>query len=98
MVELGYQAGQHELLAEELHKKYSSEIKLTIKDVLKMVESIKKELKGQQVNLEKSYKSLEKTKAKYVKCQEDFNTSKDSFKQSTTEFPIERLKQVFSLV
>ena len=45
MVELGYQAGQHELLAEEFLKTYPAEIKNTIKDVLKMVSEIKKELK-----------------------------------------------------
>ena len=80
MVELGYQAGQHELLADEFTKKYPVEIKHTIKDVLKMVENVKKELKCHQTNLEKSYKCLDKVKSKYVKGQEGFNSTEDLLK------------------
>ena len=77
MVELGYQAGQHELLAEEFQKSYPVEIKNTIKDVLKMVSDIKKELKIRRSTLEKSYKCLEKTKSKYVKGQEELTLNDD---------------------
>ena len=77
MVELGYQAGQHELLAEEFLKTYPAEIKNTIKDVLKMVSEIKKELKIRRSTLEKSYKCLEKTKSKYVKGQDELTLNED---------------------
>lgn len=77
MVELGYQAGQHELLADEFLKRYPAEIKNTIKDVLKMVSEIKKELKIRRSTLEKSYKCLEKTKSKYVKGQDELTLSED---------------------
>ena len=77
MVELGYQAGQHELLADEFLKTYPLEIKNTIKDVLKMVGDIKRELKIRRSTLEKSYKCLEKTKGKYVKGQEDLSLTED---------------------
>merc|ERR1712198_111581 len=95
MVELGYQAGQHEILAEDLNKIYPLEIKTTIKDVHKLVDSIKKELKGHHSNLEKSYKCLEKTKVKYIKCQEDFNSSKVSQKIENSNLQIDKLKQEF---
>ena len=94
MVELGYQAGQHEILAEDLNKIYPLEIKTTIKDVHKLVDSIKKELKGHHSNLEKSYKCLEKTKVKYIKCQEHFNSSKVSQKIENSNLQIDKLKQV----
>ena len=77
MVELGYQAGQHELLAEEFLKSYPSEIKNTIKDVLKMISEIKKDLKLRRSSLEKSYKCLEKTKSKYVKGQDELTLEED---------------------
>ena len=78
MQELGYQAGQHEILADDLQQRYSHEIKGTIKETIKMVEQIKKNLKSQQMELEKSYKTMEKYKNKYFKCQEDFDSFHDS--------------------
>lgn len=97
MVELGYQAGQHELLADELQKKYPPEIKNSIKDILKVVDNIKKELKCQQSSLEKSYKVLEKSKSKYSKVQDDFNSSKETFSKLISTEINDRTKQVQKL-
>ena len=97
MIELGYQAGQHELLADELHKKYPPEIKNSIKDILKVVDSIKKDLKCQQSSLEKSYKCLEKSKSKYIKVQDDFNSSKETFSKLISTEINDRIKQVQKL-
>ena len=88
MVELGYQAGQHELLAEEFLKRYPAEIKNTIKDVFKMVSDIKKELKISRSTLEKSYKCLDKTKSKYVKGQDELTLSEDfTIEKSSKKVP-----------
>ena len=78
MAELGYQAGQHELLAEQYQKNFPQEIKQAIKDAQKIVDTLKKDLKCYQVNLEKSYKNLDKSQLKYVKLQEDLTSTKDS--------------------
>ena len=80
MQELGYQAGQHEILADDLQQKYSQEIKGTIKETIKMVEQIKKNLKSQQIELEKTYKTMEKYKNRYFKCQEDYDSFHDAHK------------------
>ena len=78
MEEVGYQAGQHEVLADQLLRNFPQEIKQAIKDAQKIIETLKKDLKGCQATLDKSYKNLDKTKLKYVKHQEDFTLSKDS--------------------
>ena len=83
MEELGYQAGQHELLAEQYQKHFPQEIKLAVKDAQKIVDTLKKELKCYQTDLEKSYKHLDKTKLKYVKSQEDLTSIKESISSKT---------------
>ena len=95
MRELGYQAGQHELLAEELQRVYPAEMKNNIKETVKMIETIKRDLKGHQLNLEKSYKTMEKYKSKYFKCQEDYDNFLESSRlYNTNSFSKEQIKKV----
>ena len=91
MAELGYQAGQHELLAEEFQKHFPQEIKQAVKEAEKIVETLKKDLKGHQNYLEKSYKNLDKAKLKYIKYQEDLTSSKGS-----ESFPAETKDQILA--
>ena len=76
MAELGYQAGQHELLAEQFLKHFPQEIKQAVKEAEKIVETLKKDLKGHQNCLQKSYKNLDKAKLKYIKYQDELTSSK----------------------
>ena len=89
MEELGYQAGQHELLAQQFQKHFPQEIKQAIKEAQKTVDTLKKELKACQSNLEKSYKHLDKAKLKYVKYQEELTSIKNS-----PSFPEENQEEI----
>ena len=91
MAELGYQAGQHELLAEQFLKHFPQEVKLAVKEAEKIVETLKKDLKGHQNYLEKSYKNLDKAKLKYIKYQDDLTSSKGS-----ESFPQENKDQILA--
>ena len=91
MAELGYQAGQHELLAEQFQKHFPLEIKQAVKEAEKIVETLKKDLKGHQNYLEKSYKNLDKAKLKYIKYQDELTSSKGS-----ESFPQENHEQILS--
>ena len=63
------------------------EIKQAVKEAEKIVETLKKDLKGHQNYLEKSYKNLDKAKLKYIKYQDELTSSKgsESFHQENHE-------------
>ena len=66
--ELGFQAGQHEVLAEALMNTVQTKIKTKVKELHKVTDQYKKEIKNQQQVLDQSYKGLDKIKTKYAKA------------------------------
>ena len=99
LVELGYQAGQHELLSEAFMKRFPQDIKLEVKDTNKQLEKYKKDLKTLQYKLDKAYKNLDKSKVKYIKHQLEWESSSEALKTVeadaiSTNHDIEKLRQL----
>lgn len=65
--ELGYQAGQHELLADSYGKDCSKAIDDRLKEVKNEMKKNKKEAESIEKNLSQSYKSLDSKKQKISK-------------------------------
>ena len=85
LLEVGYQAGQHELLSDTFLKTFSQEIKLQVKDTKKKIENNRKDIKVLQNKLDKAYRNLEKSKMKYVKHHADWQLSKEALKNAEAE-------------
>ena len=85
LLEVGYQAGQHELLSDTFLKTFSQEIKLQVKDTYKKIENHRKDIKVLQNKLDKAYRNLEKSKMKYVKHHADWQLSKEALKNAEAE-------------
>ena len=85
LTELGYQAGQHELLADVLIKDIPEEIKLKVKYSQKQVENHRKDIKVLQMKLDKAYKDLDKSKRKYVKHHNEWHCSKEALRQAKSQ-------------
>jgi hypothetical protein len=85
LLEVGYQAGQHELLSDTFMKTFSQEIKLHVKDTYKKIDNHSKDIKVLQNKLNKSYRNLEKSKVKYVKHHTDWQLSKEALKNAEGE-------------
>ena len=67
--ELGFQAGQHEIVAETLSNHLQQEVIKKSKEIVKKTKNNIKEAKKISENLNRSYKDLDKCKAKYQKSQ-----------------------------
>lgn len=80
--ELGYQAGQHEILAETFLKTFPQEIKQEVKGYTKRLDKVRKEAKNLQSRLDKSYRALEKQKARYCRQREECRALQDSLSQA----------------
>ena len=65
--EIGYKAGQHELLAELYCKSVPDDLKNKVKEETKNIDKLRKELKRSQEAIELVQKSHEKYKSKYQK-------------------------------
>ena len=85
LLEVGYQAGQHELLSDTFLKTFSQEIKLQVKDTYKKIENHRKDIKVLQNKLDKAYRNLEKSKMNYVKHHADLQLSKEASKNAEAE-------------
>ena len=75
MVETGYQAGQHELLAEHVTKVIVKEIQNKSAEVHKKVKDNSKHAKKEKEKMDTSYFKLEKAKLKYQKRFHDWQES-----------------------
>jgi len=82
LCEVGYQAGQHELLSESLGKTVASEIKSKVKEVTKGTEQCKKEVKTLTGSLDKSLRSLEKARNQYAKCHTEWGQLREEVKRA----------------
>ena len=71
LTELGYKAGQHELLSELYSKSVIEDLKTKVKDSNKEIEKLRKELKRSQEVTEHVQKSHEKYNVKHQKCFQD---------------------------
>ena len=67
LTELGYKAGQHELLSELYSKSIPEDLKARVKEANKEIEKLRKELKRSQEVTEHVQKSHEKYNVKYQK-------------------------------
>merc|ERR1719427_1286157 len=88
--ELGYQAGQHELLADTYGKDCSKSIDERLKEVKKEIEKNKKEAEVIEKNLSQSYKSFDNKKSKYEKAHTDLQVTLNAFKKTESDGTISR--------
>ena len=88
--ELGYQAGQHELLADTYGKDCSKSIDERLKEVKKEIEKNKKEAEMIEKNLSQSYKAFDNKKSKYEKAHMDLQVTLNTFKKTESDGTISR--------
>jgi len=88
--ELGFQAGQHEVLAEALMDTMQAKIKSKVKELHKVTDQYKKEMKNQQQELDQAYKGLDKIKTKYAKACMEWYAGQVTLKQAEGDGTISR--------
>jgi len=88
--ELGYQAGQHELIAESFGKTLTKEIDNRASEVKKETGKLKKEAETLQRNLRTSYKALDDTKLKYQKSHIELEVAKATFEKTEADGSVSR--------
>jgi len=77
--EIGFQAGQHEILAETFSQKLHLELQRKSKEISKMTKKNLKDAKNLSDDLDNIYKDLEKTKNKYKKSFIDWEDAKENY-------------------
>eukprot|EP00092_Neocalanus_flemingeri_P031176 GFUD01033867.1.p1 GENE.GFUD01033867.1~~GFUD01033867.1.p1 ORF type:complete len:570 (+),score=214.86 GFUD01033867.1:46-1755(+) len=90
LAETGYQAGQHELLAEHLSKVLVKEIQNKSAEAQKKVKDNSKEAKREKERIEASYFNLEKAKLKYQKSFHDWKESDRDYQIADQDGTISR--------
>ena len=88
--ELGFQAGQHEIVAETLSNKLQHELVKKSKEISKKTKNNIKEAKKFSENLNRSYKELDKCKMKYQKSYVEMEESKGTFLKADCEGTMSR--------
>lgn len=88
--ELGFQAGQHEIVAETLNNQLQQEIIKKSKEISKKTKINIKEAKKISENLNRSYKDLEKIKSKYQKSHNEMEEAKSTFHKADCEGTMSR--------
>ena len=88
--ELGYQAGQHELLSDTYGKDCSKSIDDRLKEVRNEMKKNKKEAEIIEKTLSQSYKSLDSKKSKYQKAHMDLEVTVNTFNKTETDGTISR--------
>jgi len=88
--ELGYQAGQHELLADTYGKECSRAIEERLKDVKNEMKKLKKEADVIEKNLNQSYKLLDNKKQNYLKAHQELEVTINNFKKTEFDGTISR--------
>ena len=74
--EVGYQAGQHEILSDVYGKESCQAIEKHVKSVRTQTKKIKKEAEDFEERMKLSYKQLEKRKINYVEAHADLEATK----------------------
>ena len=77
--ELGFQAGQHEVLSEMLTIQLQQEVQMKAKEIAKFTKKNLKDAKIISEDLNSMYKDVEKTKNKYKKSFLDWEDAKDNY-------------------
>ena len=90
LTELGYKAGQHEILAELYTKSVTEDLKLKVKDANKEIEKLRKELKRSQEVTEHVQKSHEKYNIKYQKSFQDCLIAERSLQKAENDCSLSR--------
>ena len=90
LTELGYKAGQHELLSELYSKSVIEDLKTKVKDSNKEIEKLRKELKRSQEVTEHVKKSHEKYNVKYQKCFQDAVTAERALHRAESDSSLSR--------
>ena len=88
--ELGYQAGQHEILAETYCKTIPQDIQSKVKEVSRQTKNNLKEAKEISEDLEKSYKWLDKNKIKYQRSYVDLEQSRGNYEKAEADGTVSR--------
>ena len=88
--ELGYQSGQHELLAETYGKECTKAIEGRLRDVKNEMKKIKKEAEAIEKSLGQSYKSLDSKKQKYQKAHQELEVTMKTFHKTESDGTISR--------
>ena len=88
--ELGFQAGQHEIVAETLSNHLQQEVIRKSKEISKKTKNNIKEAKKISENLNRSYKDLDKCKSKYQKSYHEMEEAKSSFMKADCEGTMSR--------
>ena len=90
LTETGYQAGQHEVLAECLSKVLVKDIQKKSTETLKKTKDNFKHAKKEKENMDASYFSLEKIKLKYEKSFHDWKEADRNFQIADQDGTISR--------
>jgi len=88
--ELGYQAGQHEILAETCCKTIPHDIQNKVKEVSKQTKNNLKEAKEISEDLEKNYKYLDKNKIKYQRAYVDQEQARTNYEKAEADGTVSR--------
>ena len=90
LTEVGYQAGQHEVLAERLSKVIVKDIQKKSTEILKKTKDNSKHSKKEKDNMDASYFNLEKVKLKYEKSFHDWKEADRNFQIADQDGTISR--------
>ena len=90
LVETGYQAGQHEMLAEHLSKVIAKEVQSKSAEILQNAKDNSKHGKKEKEKLQAAYFSLEKSKLKYQKSFHDWKEAERNYQIADQDGTIAR--------
>jgi len=83
--QLEFQANQHEILAETLGFEQSKLVDQRVKESRNQLKNYRKEQKDAEINLQKSYKSLDASKLKYQKSYSDRELAKTNYEKAEVD-------------
>lgn len=90
LVEVGFQAGQHEVLADSLAKELPLEMINRGKEAARLTKENVKEARRLSEEMEKSYRSLEKSKTKYQRSFQDWESAQASYRRAEADGTVSR--------
>ena len=87
---MGFQAGQHEIVAETLSNQLQQDVIRKSKEIIKKTKNNIKEAKKISETLNRSYKELDKCKSKYHKSYHEMEDAKGTFMKADCEGTMSR--------
>ena len=90
LTEIGYKAGQHEILAELYSKSLPDDLKNKVKEETKNIDKLRKELKRSQEATEQLQKSHEKLKMKFQKNHQEAINAERSWQRAENDCSFSR--------